>query len=71
MSVAAPAYVDKDYATMDEAELRGSLDYWAAHCASAPGWSSAYFAATQLKHICSFAAARGIELINPYPIKYG
>ena len=64
-------YLNKSYKDMTDAELEAAHLYWAVYVEEAAGWSSAYYAAKQLAHVCSEGQARGLKMTNPHQIRYG
>ena len=56
------------YRDMTDDELRAALLEWSERVATAPGWSSAYSHATQVKSIVDEGNRRGLDLVNPHPI---
>lgn len=50
-------------------ELLDEYNKWRKAVHTASGWPSAYFAAKQLEHICAESRTRGMNLINPHPIR--
>ena len=62
---------NKDFREMTDAELRDELAVWERHVETAPGWSSAYFAATQLRAVVTIGNERGLGFTNKYPIRIG
>ena len=44
------------------------IQEWEARVAKAAGWSSAYFAASELERLVKEAKRQGIEAVNKYPI---
>ena len=66
------AVSNKPYEQMSDAELHEALACWLESVATSPGWSSAYFSAQELKHICAIGNKRGLAgFENPYPIRIG
>lgn len=66
-----PDYINKPYDKMSIDELHGSVAFWTEAVNNASGWSSAYFAAKELKAAIAWLARRGITMKNPYPIMRG
>lgn len=64
------SFLNKDYAKMTKDELQAAHQYWSVQVEEASGWSSAYYAARQLQHVCTFAFLRGLKMANPYPIRF-
>ena len=63
--------LNKPWKDQTDDELVASYDYWSERVRTASGWSSAYEAAKCLKHTCREAQARGLSLINSFPIVKG
>lgn len=62
---------DKPFGIMTDDELRNELAKWEQSVETAPGWSSAYFAACQLKAVVREGIQRGLPFRNKYPIRVG
>lgn len=69
--VDASDFINKPYANMTDPELRLAHAYWSDQCKSAPGWSSAYFNATQVRDATAESDRRGLGLVNEHKIKLG
>ncbi len=65
------SFLNKDYLTMSVEELQAAHQYWCVQVEEAAGWSSAYYAARQLQHVCYFGNRKGLKMVNPHPIKVG
>jgi hypothetical protein len=59
---------DKPFHEMTDDELHNNLKFWEERTDKATGWSSAYFAAKQVKQIVDTANQRGLGFINRFPI---
>jgi hypothetical protein len=62
---------EKQYTDMTDDELRAALSEWEDRILKAAGWSSAYFAATQVEEIVRLGQARGLPFVNRFPIEKG
>jgi hypothetical protein len=61
--------LNKVYREHSDDELKEILIEWTKRCETAPGWSSAYFSATQIETVCREAKRRGLRgFENRHPI---
>ena len=56
---------------MTDVELREEIRAWEGRVENAGCFSSAYFAAQQLRNAIAAANRRGLNVINKHPIKVG
>lgn len=59
-------FLNKQWHEMSDAQLIASHKYWTEEVMTAPGWSSAYFAAMQLEGCQRESDKRGLGLRNKY-----